>query len=79
MISDNLARLKLQRHMKRLPPTFNIDLLSNYHPSISDFPGRPSRKASPIILEDGTGEKFHIIERLHECRQRNHQMEWLVE
>ena len=78
MISDNVAKLKLPRAMKRVHPTFNVDLLSHYHPNVSEFAGRPIPKASPIILQEDTGDELHIVEKLLQRRQRNRQVEWLV-
>ena len=43
IINKKLAKLKLPRTMKITP---NVDLLSHYHPKVSDFAGRPVPKAS---------------------------------
>ncbi|KAF1314389.1 Retrotransposon nucleocapsid protein, partial [Globisporangium splendens] len=78
MINDNVAKLKLQRNMKRLNPTFNIDLLSHYRVGTSQFPGRPLPKATPIVLDMDTGEELHIVEQMIRPRQFHRQKEWLV-
>ncbi|ETL93176.1 hypothetical protein L917_08610 [Phytophthora nicotianae] len=65
--------------MKRLNPTFNVELLSHYLTNTTDFPNRPIPKAVPLILDDDTGEELYIIERLIKRRTRRHKREWLVQ
>ena len=77
-INPNVAKLKLPRNMKRLHPSFNIDILYPYTPNASEFAGRPIPKASPIILEAGNGKELHIVEKLLRRHQRSRQVEWLV-
>ena len=78
MIDPNVAKLKLPRNLKRLHPSFNVDLLYAYMPNASEFAGRPIPKAAPIILEADTGKELHIAETLLRLRQRSCQVEWLV-
>ena len=78
MINPNVAKLKIPRNMKRLHPSYNVDLLYTYTPNASEFAGRPIPKVSPIILEADTGKELHIVEKLLRCRQRSRQVEWLV-
>jgi hypothetical protein len=77
MINPNVARLKLPRHLRKLHPSFNVDLLSHYVTNPQEFEGRPIPKASPIILNENN-EQLHIIERLLRKRQFNRKPEWLV-
>ena len=78
MIDPNVAKLKLPRNLKRLHPSFNVDLLYAYMPNASEFAGRPIPKAAPIILEADTGKELHIVEKVLCRRQRSRQVEWLV-
>ncbi|KAF1319496.1 Retrotransposon nucleocapsid protein, partial [Globisporangium splendens] len=79
MINDNVAKLALPRYLKCLHPSFNIELLSHFVPKPSKFGNRPIPKATPVILEDVTGEEFHIVESLLKKRMFNRKQEWLVQ
>ncbi|POM81489.1 Hypothetical protein PHPALM_531 [Phytophthora palmivora] len=78
MINDNVAKLILPATMKRLNPTFNVELLSHYLTNRTDFPNRPIPKAAPIILDGETGEELYIIQKLLKRRTRRRKHEWLV-
>ncbi|POM61409.1 LOW QUALITY PROTEIN: polyprotein [Phytophthora palmivora] len=75
MINDNVAKLILPATMKRLNPTFNVELLSHYLTNRTDFRNRPLPKAVPIILDDETGEELYIIERILKRRTRRRKRE----
>lgn len=79
MISPNVARLKLQRNMKRLYSSLNVGLFSPYKPNASELAGRPIPKASRVILYLDTGEQLHIVEKWLRRHHRSRQPEWLVE
>ncbi|OWZ12730.1 hypothetical protein PHMEG_00014057 [Phytophthora megakarya] len=64
--------------MKRLNPTFNIELLTHYQTNRTDFPNRPIPKAVPLILDDETGEELYIVEKLLKKRTRRRKREWLI-
>lgn len=78
MVNPNVAKLQLPRSMKRLNPTFNVDILSPYVENPSRFRTRPIPKASRLIVDDDTGDTLHIIEKLLRKRQFNRKPEWLV-
>ncbi|KAF0685895.1 Aste57867_22276 [Aphanomyces stellatus] len=62
VINDNVMRLKLPRSMSRLHDVFNVDRL----------------KATPVILDEDTGEELFIVEMLLKKRQFNRKLEYLV-
>ncbi|KAJ0388826.1 hypothetical protein P43SY_011709 [Pythium insidiosum] len=64
--------------MKRLNPTFNVELLAPYIENPEKFRHRPIPKATPIIIDEATGEEQHIVEALLKKRVFNRQPEWLV-
>ncbi|KAF1316555.1 Retroelement pol polyprotein, partial [Globisporangium splendens] len=70
--------LALPRYLKRLHPSFNIELSSHYVPNSSKFGNRPIPKATPVVLEEDTGEELHIVESLLKKRMFNRKPEWLV-
>ncbi|TMW59505.1 hypothetical protein Poli38472_004574 [Pythium oligandrum] len=78
MINDNVAKLELPANLSRLHPTFNVELLTHYVPSPEKFETRPTSKAAPIIIDEETGEKTYVIEKLLEFRQVRRRREWLV-
>uniref|UniRef100_A0AAV1UNZ2 Chromo domain-containing protein n=1 Tax=Peronospora matthiolae TaxID=2874970 RepID=A0AAV1UNZ2_9STRA len=78
MINPNVAKLKIPRNLKRLHPSFNVDLLCPYMLNVSEFAVRPISKAAPIILEADTGKELHILKQVLRRRQRSRQVIWLV-
>ena len=78
MINSNVARLVLPRSLRKLHPSFNIDLLSHFVPNPTRFSGRPIPKAVPVILDEETGSELHIVEALVKKRVYNKKNEWLV-
>ncbi|KAF1334825.1 hypothetical protein FI667_g1421, partial [Globisporangium splendens] len=78
MINENVAELSLQRYLSVFTPSFNIELLRHYVPNRAKFGSRPFPKATPVVLEDETGEEFHIVESLLKKRMFNRKPEWLV-
>ncbi|TMW66815.1 hypothetical protein Poli38472_014127 [Pythium oligandrum] len=78
MINDNVAKLELPANLSRLHPTFNVELLTHYVPNPDKFETRPTSKAAPIIIDEETGEKTYVIEKLLEFRQVRRRREWLV-
>ncbi|OWZ17148.1 Retroelement [Phytophthora megakarya] len=54
MVNDNVAKLILPCSMKRLNPTFNIELLTHYQTNRTDRPNHLIPKAVPLILDDET-------------------------
>ncbi|KAG6608884.1 Retrotransposon nucleocapsid protein [Phytophthora cinnamomi] len=78
MVNDNVAKLILPRTMKRLNPTFNVELLTHYQTNRADFPNRPIPKAVPLILDEDTGEELYIVEKLLKKRTRRRKRQWLV-
>ncbi|KAJ8576999.1 hypothetical protein ON010_g2208 [Phytophthora cinnamomi] len=78
MVNPNVAKLHLPRSMKRLNPTFNVDVLSPYIENPSRFKTRPIPKASRLIIDNDTGDTLHIIEKLLRKRLFNRKPEWLV-
>ncbi|KAE9076011.1 hypothetical protein PF005_g24746 [Phytophthora fragariae] len=64
--------------MRRLNPTFNVELLSHYLTNREDFPNRPIPKAVPLILDEETGEKLYIVEKLLMKRTKRRKRQWLV-
>ncbi|TMW67722.1 hypothetical protein Poli38472_007394 [Pythium oligandrum] len=78
MINDNVAKLELPANLSRLHPTFNVELLTHYVPSPDKFETRPTSKAAPIIIDEETGEKTYVIEKLLEFRQVRRRREWLI-
>ncbi|KAG6613497.1 Retroelement pol Polyprotein [Phytophthora cinnamomi] len=78
MVNDNVAKLILPRTMKRLNPTFNVELLTHYQTNREDFPNRPIPKAVPLILDEDTGEELYIVEKLLKKRTRRRNRQWLV-
>ncbi|OWZ14726.1 hypothetical protein PHMEG_00011749 [Phytophthora megakarya] len=78
MVNANVAKLILPSSMKRLNPTFNIELLTHYQTNRTDFPNRPILKAVPLILDDATGEELYIVEKLLKKRTRRRKREWLI-
>ncbi|OWY94666.1 hypothetical protein PHMEG_00035539, partial [Phytophthora megakarya] len=77
MVNDNVAKLILPSSMKRLNPTFNIELLTHYQTNRTDVPNRPIPKAVPLIVDDETGEDY-IVEKLLKKRTRRRKREWLI-
>ncbi|GMF68895.1 unnamed protein product [Phytophthora fragariaefolia] len=64
--------------MKRLNPTFNVELLTHYLTNRGDFPNRPIPKAVPLILDEDTGEELYIVEKLLKKPTRCRKRQWLV-
>ncbi|DAZ94139.1 TPA: LOW QUALITY PROTEIN: hypothetical protein N0F65_010383 [Lagenidium giganteum] len=79
MINDNVARLKLPATMKKVHPSFNIELLTKHVPNPDKFGSRPNTKATPAILDEATGEALRVIEKLLKTMQRNNKRYWFVE
>ncbi|ETV65440.1 hypothetical protein H257_17835 [Aphanomyces astaci] len=77
-INDNAMRLKLPRSMSRVHDVFNVDRLKHYHPNEAKFASRPIPKATPVILDESTGEQMYIVEKLLKKRQFNRKLEYLV-
>ncbi|KAF1314283.1 hypothetical protein FI667_g16803, partial [Globisporangium splendens] len=78
MVNKNVARLVLPPNMKRLHPAFNVELLSHYVENPTKFYTRPIPKATPVILDDETGEALHVVEVLLRRKVHNRQSMWLV-
>lgn len=78
MINENVAKLRLPKSMSRLNATFNVDLLHHYVENPIQFRSRPIPKASPVILDEDTGEELHIVEKLLRKRLFKRKTEWLV-
>ncbi|DAZ99736.1 TPA: hypothetical protein N0F65_003523, partial [Lagenidium giganteum] len=78
-INDNVARLKLPATMKKVHPSFNIELLTKHVPNPDKFGSRPNTKATPAILDEATGEALRVIEKLLKTMQRNNKRYWFVE
>ncbi|GMF46663.1 unnamed protein product [Phytophthora fragariaefolia] len=78
MVNDNVAKLILPHTMKRLNPTFNVELLTHYLTNREDFPNRPIPKALPLILDKDTGEELYIVEKLLKKRTRRRKRQWIV-
>ncbi|KAF0704627.1 hypothetical protein AaE_014846, partial [Aphanomyces astaci] len=70
-INDNPMRLKLPRSMSRVHDVFNVDRLKHYHPNEAKFASRPIPKATPVVLDESTGEEMYIVEKLLKKRQFN--------
>ncbi|KAF1313758.1 hypothetical protein FI667_g17051, partial [Globisporangium splendens] len=68
MTNDNVARLKLPSRMRRMNPSFNVDILSHYVPNHDHFKTRPLPKASRVYIDEDTGDEIYITEEL--LRQR---------
>ncbi|KAJ8575625.1 hypothetical protein ON010_g3588 [Phytophthora cinnamomi] len=64
--------------MKRLNPTFNVELLTLYQTNHEDFPNRPLPKDVPLIVDEDTGEEIYIGEKLLKKRTRRRKRQWLV-
>jgi len=77
MINPNVAKLKLPKSMKRMNPTFNVDILQPYVPTPDKFMSRPIPKASKIVLAEDN-DKLYIVSKLLRKRQVNSKPEWLV-
>jgi len=77
MINPNVAKLKLPKSMKRMNPTFNVDILQPYVPTPDKFMSRPIPKASKIVLAEDN-DKLYIVNKLLRKRQVNSKPEWLV-
>ena len=77
MINQNVAKLTLPRAFIKLHPSFNIDLLSHFVPNPVRFSSRPVPKAVPVI-DEATGDEWHIVEALVKKRMVSRQPEWLV-
>ncbi|KAF0703248.1 hypothetical protein AaE_015473 [Aphanomyces astaci] len=71
-------RLKLPRSMSRVHDVFNVDRLKHYHPNDAKFASRPILKATPVVLDESTGEEMYIVEKLLKKRQFNRKLEYLV-
>ncbi|KAF1315744.1 Retrotransposon nucleocapsid protein, partial [Globisporangium splendens] len=78
MINPNVAKLKLPAHMKRINPTFNVDVLSHYVPTPDKFLSRPIPKSSKFVMDDSVNN-LQIVEKVLKKRQFNRQPEWLVQ
>ena len=78
MINPNVARLKLPQSMKKIIPTFNVDVLSKYEPTPEIFRSRPIPKASKFV-GNGTADRLQVIERILKKSQFNRQPYWLVQ
>ncbi|OWZ19854.1 polyprotein [Phytophthora megakarya] len=78
MINGNVAKLILQISIKRLNPTFNIELLTHFQTNRADFPNRPIPKAVQLISGDETGEELLIVEKRLKKRTRRRKREWLI-
>ncbi|ETV89489.1 hypothetical protein H257_00751 [Aphanomyces astaci] len=77
-INDNAMRLKLPRSMSRVHDVFNVDRLKHYHTNEAKFASRSIPKATPVILDESTGEEMYIVEKLLKKRQFNRKLEYLV-
>ncbi|GMF48732.1 unnamed protein product [Phytophthora fragariaefolia] len=64
--------------MKRLNPTFKVELIIHYLTNYEDFPIRLIPKAAPLTLDEETGEELYIMEKLVEKRTRCRKCHWLV-
>ncbi|ETV64324.1 hypothetical protein H257_18773 [Aphanomyces astaci] len=62
----------------RVHDVFNVDRLKHYHPNEAKFASRPIPKATPVILDESTGEEMYIVEKLLKKRQFNRKLEYLV-
>ncbi|KAF1321051.1 Retroelement pol polyprotein, partial [Globisporangium splendens] len=78
MINPNVAKLKLPAQMKRINPTFNVDVLSHYVPTPDKFLSRPIPKSSKFVMDDSAND-LQIVEKLLKKRQFNRLPEWLVQ
>ncbi|KAF1327685.1 putative retroelement, partial [Globisporangium splendens] len=78
MINDNVARLKLPSRMRRMNPSFNVDILSHYVPNHDRFKTRPLPKASRVYIDEGTGDEMCIVEKLLRQRRVNRKTQWLI-
>ncbi|KAF0702118.1 Aste57867_7825 [Aphanomyces stellatus] len=78
VINDNAMRLKLPRSMSRLHEVFNVDRLKHHQGNDAKFASRPVPKATPVILDEDTGEELFIVEMLLKKRQFNRKLEYLV-
>ncbi|KAF1313198.1 Retrotransposon nucleocapsid protein, partial [Globisporangium splendens] len=78
MINPNVAKLKLPAQMKRINPTFNVDVLSHYVPTPDKFLSHPIPKSSKFVMDDSAND-LQIVEKLLKKRQFNRLPEWLVQ
>ncbi|KAF0714571.1 hypothetical protein AaE_011540, partial [Aphanomyces astaci] len=76
--NDNAMRLMLPRSMSRVNDVFNVDRLKHYHPNEAKFASRPILKATPVVLDESTGEEMYIVEKLLKKRQFNRKLGCLV-
>ena len=77
MINPNVVRRNLLDSMKRIDPTFNVDVLSKYEPTSGRFRSRPIPKASEFV-DNGAEDRLQVIERLLKKSHFNQQPHWLV-
>ncbi|KAF1314506.1 Retrotransposon nucleocapsid protein, partial [Globisporangium splendens] len=78
MIDDNVAKLKLPSRMKRMIPSFNVDILSHYVPNHDRFKTRLLPKASRVYIDEDTGDEMYIVEKLLRQRRVNRKTQWLI-
>ena len=64
MITSNVFKLALPRTLSKLHSSFNIDLQIHFVPGQSGFNVWANPKSVPVVLEEETGNKFHIVESL---------------
>ena len=79
VINDNAMKLKLPPAMSKLHDVFNVDRLKHYKSNDPKFASRPIPKATPVVLNDHTGEELFIVEKLLKKRQFNRKAEYLVQ
>ncbi|KAF0703585.1 hypothetical protein AaE_015305 [Aphanomyces astaci] len=70
-INDNAMRLNLPRSISGVHDVFNVDRLKHYHPNEAKFAPRPIPKATPIVIDESTGEEMYIVDKLLKKRQFN--------
>ena len=78
MININVTKIVLPRHLYKLHPSSNIELLIHDVPNPTRFSGRPVPKAVPVILDKETGNELHILKSLVKKRVYNKKNEWIV-
>ncbi|ETV81985.1 hypothetical protein H257_05512 [Aphanomyces astaci] len=59
----------------RVHDVFNVDRLKQYQPNEAKFASRPIPKATPVVLDESTGEEMYIVEKLLKKRQFNRKLE----
>jgi hypothetical protein len=71
VVNENAMKLKLPKSMEKVHNAFNVDRLIKYKTNPEKFKSRPIPKATPISMDNKTGEKLYIVKTLLKKRQFN--------